>query len=109
GEVAAEAARALHAIGARILPPGAGGELAPLAAEADVHLADQALALGVAAGQGDAELALSAPALVDLAVARRGQARVRLELGGGGKGCQQCEQEGSGAAGNHAVGLCRMN
>src|SRR5690606_35999519 len=65
GEVAAEPARALHAVGACVLAPGAGGEFAPLAAEADVDLPDQALALGVAARQRNAELALAAPAFVD--------------------------------------------
>src|SRR5690606_12187344 len=69
GEVAAEAACALHVVGAGVLAPGAGGELAALAAEGDVELADEAFAFGVAARQRDAELAPAAPAFVDLAVA----------------------------------------
>src|SRR5690606_37040692 len=93
GEVAAEPARALHAIGARILAPGAGGELAPGAAECHVHLADQALAVGVAARQGHAELALAAPAFVDLPVTRWREAGIGLELGVGGRWCEQGGQE----------------
>src|SRR5690606_22109368 len=104
GDVAAEPARALHAVGARVLAPGAGGELAPLAAEADVDLPDHALALGVSARQRNAELALAAPAFVDLAVARRRQAGIGLELGAGGQGREQHEEEG-GTAQDHAFGL----
>src|SRR5690606_31969583 len=74
GEVAAEPARAFDTVGACVLAPGAGGELALGVAEPDIDLADQALALGVAARQRHAQFALAAPAFVDLAVARRRQA-----------------------------------
>src|SRR5690606_15653509 len=105
GEVAAEPACALHPVGARILAPGAGGELALRAAEGQVHLADQALAVGVAARQGHAELALAAPALVDLRVARWREAGIGLELGVGGRWCEQGGQEEGGEAWGHALGL----
>src|SRR5690606_37718521 len=57
------------------------------------------------ARQGHAELALAAPAFVDLPVARWREAGIGLELGVGGRWCEQGGQEEGGEAWGHALGL----